>query len=1200
MLTGFEALGAASAVLQVISFATDVVVACKNAYDGVTTSQDDLQRHAGQMYEAVSLVHTRYEQMRIAKSNLVNPKLQNIAQECKDAADKLKAEVESVTSMQAQGDVLKSVRKAFRASRHQKRFQALRESLSEYQQVIEIELTSHLCTQNDAIYFQQQASFSKLETDVRFLIDQLARGMTDVKDLVKREHVATRHAITQEGARAEAAINSHTDGQVLELKTTAEAKRKCETFLRSLKAPRMNQRYNDIMDSGDASFNQVFATYEDMIHMYGEYSEENSHSSDGYSSENDGNSEDEEDSGDNNGQSDDDSEDNDSSGGIESKGYKSSEASRNPGYQSYMSDKDKIYDSWFTINSWLKSDDKLFYIQGKPGSGKSTLVKFILNQDKTRDLIQDWSPDAIIISYFFWKIGSEEQNSVKGLWCSLLYQRLQNQQQLVLSTIQNFSHLSLHSEYHDWSIKDLQAVWDYLTRLDTRSICIFIDGLDEIRNEDGFSQLSKSIQSISRLPKIKICMSTRPEAQIMRWLQTTNAVGILLEDLTRFDMLVFVRKRFRELLRNGHVSSNIFRYLRRDLVDKAQGVFLWLHLATRSIIEGIENHDSEDMLYIRLHELPGDLEKLYTDMWQRSNAKSSVYRETARRFFRYVLDDPAVTLAVGIDYCWYQISSPLTLQIACAEDHETQQHLLMGTGTIGVTRTQQMCDEAKASIHTRCAGLLEVRTSTIDMDDCDMPRDIKTAASKAIGKVAFIHRTAYDFLTDTEAGQRILGRESLPDFAGQTRLLKGLVCVMIALGSEMDLPSPVRSIIQQIALFATRWGSEGLQLATQMLDTIKPLFQKHLLRCYLDPWLPEPHFLTFLIGHDIFEGYVVSHLTVKASPHMATSVMREGWHTLPHRKLRKKTFDALVALGGDPHKYGVCLSEVYVEPFLRMKTAFTDLLTAYFLMHLRNIRGEMPATQDAIIDLCSGDSCETLEVAIEMAKTCQDPNTAVVFFALFSDNGDMELLETNRPQWVFNNLDHKSLFMVYEINIQFLLLHLLSKLGEGLADNILKVPGAQDILTKFDSPSIKIRYFMRPSLTGDNLKQDIAPRRKFERVVSRAASLSEIEIKCLFDVDLKNQSRESCESSEIRTKADVITQFVNDLETEEVDVEDMMITLASENLGLGTYEEAGMIPSLEFLGGSEPAIEMTWRLFPLSMRRLEAAAARKEAMKGQE
>jgi 3-oxoacyl-[acyl-carrier-protein] synthase III len=144
MATGLEALGAASAILQVISFASDLAVACKNAYDGAITPQDDLERHAKQMLEAVSRVQTRCEMMANANSKFASPELRNIAQECRDAAARLQAEVQYVTSMQAKGNILKSLRKGFRASSHQKKLKTLEESLSRYQQVMESELTSHL------------------------------------------------------------------------------------------------------------------------------------------------------------------------------------------------------------------------------------------------------------------------------------------------------------------------------------------------------------------------------------------------------------------------------------------------------------------------------------------------------------------------------------------------------------------------------------------------------------------------------------------------------------------------------------------------------------------------------------------------------------------------------------------------------------------------------------------------------------------------------------------------------------------------------------------------------------------------------------------------------------------------------------------------------------------------------------------------
>lgn len=246
------------------------------------------------------------------------------------------------------------------------------------------------------------------------------------------------------------AINEHTNKQVLELETKIETEEQCKRFLQSLKANGMNQRYNGVMESTDATFNQVFATYEKMTEMYYEDSEDDGNSEDDGGLADDNLEHDQGSEGQEDRQAHDDSE---SSGDPE--GYQSSEETSHPSYRSHLDD---IYDSWDSFNSWLQTGETLFYIQGKPGSGKSTLVKFILEQDHTRDLLQQWSADAIIVSYFFWKIGSSEQNSIKGLWCTLLYQILQDHSSLIPKILQNFAHLSRHTHYHDWTVRDLQAV----------------------------------------------------------------------------------------------------------------------------------------------------------------------------------------------------------------------------------------------------------------------------------------------------------------------------------------------------------------------------------------------------------------------------------------------------------------------------------------------------------------------------------------------------------------------------------------------------------------------------------------------------------------------------------------------------------------------------------------------------------------------
>ncbi|KAI1022170.1 hypothetical protein LB504_007299 [Fusarium proliferatum] len=56
---------------------------------------------------------------------------------------------------------------------------------------------------------------------------------------------------------------------------------------------------------------------------------------------------------------------------------------------------------WDSFVDWLKSDLPVYWITGKPGSGKSTLMKFIISDSRTPAALKEWNKDAIIIAHFF-------------------------------------------------------------------------------------------------------------------------------------------------------------------------------------------------------------------------------------------------------------------------------------------------------------------------------------------------------------------------------------------------------------------------------------------------------------------------------------------------------------------------------------------------------------------------------------------------------------------------------------------------------------------------------------------------------------------------------------------------------------------------------------------------------------------------------
>ncbi|KAK6072174.1 hypothetical protein SCUP515_07506 [Seiridium cupressi] len=84
------------------------------------------------------------------------------------------------------------------------------------------------------------------------------------------------------------------------------------------------------------------------------------------------------------------------------------------------------------FTKWLRSGENFYWIRGKPGSGKSTLMKFILNDERTLQQLNTYkqSYKTIFASFFFHHRGSLLQKTLEGLLRSILAQILTQQPEL--------------------------------------------------------------------------------------------------------------------------------------------------------------------------------------------------------------------------------------------------------------------------------------------------------------------------------------------------------------------------------------------------------------------------------------------------------------------------------------------------------------------------------------------------------------------------------------------------------------------------------------------------------------------------------------------------------------------------------------------------------------------------------------------------
>lgn len=409
----------------------------------------------------------------------------------------------------------------------------------------------------------------------------------------------------------------------------------------------------------------------------------------------------------------------------------------------------------------------------------------------------------------------------------------------------------------------------------------------------------------------KVCVSSRPENQLVERFQTLGAPSIRLEDLTKPEMRTYVNKQLQPFSPDGRISALTLRRLTDGLLHKAQGVFLWLFLATRSLVNGIRNRDDVDTLLQRLEQLPEELENLYADMWRRLNGDNSVYRETAGRYLRYAVTGTSpirITLGPRLQR-WLYIRRPTLLQVTLADRPDEGELLASGANGGSFDDLMLLAHETASNIHTRCAGLLQLSKSK---DEHGGELSKNDGINMLMQQMDFIHRTAHDFLVETQAGQSILNYKHVPSLSvnSDVTLAKFMLCTLRILHRELDfLIVDARDVISSIARAARKGGDIKSEI-TSMLLTAHELYESRVL-FFISEWLIRPPFVCLLTHHSpLFDDSVISSLVradstvIDKSLHGIVVEWGYFWFLFGLPRVPRcptRVIQELILMGADPH-----------------------------------------------------------------------------------------------------------------------------------------------------------------------------------------------------------------------------------------------------------------------------------------------------------
>lgn len=444
---------------------------------------------------------------------------------------------------------------------------------------------------------------------------------------------------------------------------------------------------------------------------------------------------------------------------------------------------------WADFGQWLEGDSSMYWITGKAGAGKSTLMKFIGHDTRTTQILTKSAGDRrlIIARHYFWNSGEELQMTEEGLLRTLIH-----------DILQQFDDLAIRAFPHEWELFRLFGVFesmpvDYLglqRRLQnvikanpSAQFVFFIDGLDEFTGDH--SGLATYMKRLSDSMNTKVCVSSRPWNEFEDAFASTPSLRV--QDLTYPDVICFIQSNFSES--PGYADLKMenekgAEELLHAIASKASGVFLWVGLVVKLLLTGLTNGEKLSKLRSRLDSLPPDLENLFQSML---NKISDEHREDSSKLFQIVraaFEPPTVMTLAWADED--DPNFPFTRAVKPLSPSERD------------ARSRRMCRR----LNSHCRGLLETNSSTTSEPT-----------------VEFLHRTVRDFLFRDEVWSKLRGYT--PEFHPHDALCRSYLISMkcVDYGSRLEHGSMLSTL--------RRWGGSSLcRLLIQFMRYAHMLYEE--------------------------------------------------------------------------------------------------------------------------------------------------------------------------------------------------------------------------------------------------------------------------------------------------------------------------------------------------------------------------------------
>lgn len=273
---------------------------------------------------------------------------------------------------------------------------------------------------------------------------------------------------------------------------------------------------------------------------------------------------------------------------------------------------------WLSANSTYRQwycdhhvSHPVLLIRGKPGAGKSTLMKEAVQHTQS-----DWKGDSVCAGFFVDGTGHDIEHSTVGIFLSLIFQLLPHAKASTSDPSSTEARSLKHAireaawSSEELSLPELQTLLIKTLEvqvLNCTPVYIFVDALDELQEEAQRKQIEfwSDLVHSPKLQKLRLCLSCRHFPVVT----VVDSLELVVENHNSEDIEYYIQQRLgsRMIMRDTIWKYEIYRKIQ----SRAAGVFLWVVLVVDRILTKYDHGFNLRNLLHAIEDIPTGLRELY-------------------------------------------------------------------------------------------------------------------------------------------------------------------------------------------------------------------------------------------------------------------------------------------------------------------------------------------------------------------------------------------------------------------------------------------------------------------------------------------------------------------------------------------------------------------------------------------------------------